>query len=62
MCAKDNFYFLGAISRKTGWKYAVRTMNHGVGFRTALIRPSIKYEPRISPRFILRNTYLYPSV
>ena len=34
MCAKDNFYFWGAISRKTRWKYAVRTVNHGVGLRT----------------------------
>ena len=34
MCAEDNFYFWGAISRKTGRKYAVRTVNHGVGLRT----------------------------
>ena len=34
MCAKDNFYFC-TISRKTKWKYAVRTVNHEVRLRTA---------------------------
>ena len=35
MCAEDNFYLWGAILLKTGWKYAMRAVNHKVELRTA---------------------------